>query len=105
MASFRDCMQKDLEEVFFNFEEFAEIHVIDGKEILLIIDEDELQEREIKSAEGTYSADLLFHVKASDLPGRLKVGAHIDLDNKNYEVVDVKASSGVYTIAVEANRA
>ena len=46
MSDFKDMVQTDIKEIFLNFDEFGEIHTINGEEVLIIIDENELTERE-----------------------------------------------------------
>ena len=40
MTSFREMLQDDVDSVFLNEEEFAEIHEINGKKIKCVIDKD-----------------------------------------------------------------
>ena len=42
MGGFKDMIQEDIKNVFLNFEEFGETHEINGVEVLVIIDENEL---------------------------------------------------------------
>jgi hypothetical protein len=44
MPGFKDYIAKDLD-VFFNPEEFSESHKINGKDITVVIDNDQLKER------------------------------------------------------------
>ena len=52
--TFKDVIKNDLKSVFLNLGEFGEIHLLNGQEILVIIDENELTEREkrIRREEG-----------------------------------------------------
>ena len=43
--SFKDCIAADIQNVFLNQEEFAEIHTVDGKPMGVILDDDGLQQR------------------------------------------------------------
>ena len=69
MSAFKEMIQNDLKEVFLNPEEFGESHVIDGKEMTIIIDENELVEREKKTitmAEGLHDKQLLIYVSEEE---------------------------------------
>lgn len=50
MMSFKDVIRNDIKQVFLNFEEFGEYHRLNGQEILLIIDENEMTDRERRYA-------------------------------------------------------
>ena len=39
---FKEQLQKDLDSVFFNLDEFAEIHRVEGKKIPVVVDSDQL---------------------------------------------------------------
>ena len=40
--SFKDQIRQDLDAVFLNVDEFAELHRIEGKEIPVVVDNDQL---------------------------------------------------------------
>ena len=42
MRSFKDQLEKDFDSTFFNMNEFAELHNIDGKEVPVVVDNDTL---------------------------------------------------------------
>ena len=44
MKSFKEQLEKDLDSVFFNMDEFAETHMIDGKEVPIVLDNDRIIE-------------------------------------------------------------
>ena len=44
--SFKDCIAADIQNVFLNQEEFAEIHTVDGRPMGVILDDDGLQQRD-----------------------------------------------------------
>lgn len=54
MPRFKDYISSDLD-MFFNLDEFAEEHNIDGKTMAVIIDNDMLQRRKMSQADGTYT--------------------------------------------------
>lgn len=109
--TFKDQAQLDIGAVFFNFDEFATLHKINGTEMPAIIDDNEIIDREkrynhIKGAhsDGVYLREKLVYVKAEDF-GALPIADRIlNLDGKTYRVVDSTDEVGVYTITLEANR-
>lgn len=103
----KDMIRQDIKSVFLNFDEFGEMHDINGQEVLVIIDENELTEREKKirdREEGLHKRQLLFYVAAEDF-GRLPApGRVLKLDEKQYEITDANDESGIYAISLEAVR-
>lgn len=106
MGSFRDFLSSDLKNTFFNPKEFAEKHIINDKEIEIIIDNDKLKDRQyqMKKAEGTYLGDVLFYAKKNDLPGKPVIGLHMKLDTKMYRVTEVNEDEEMYEITLGVNR-
>ncbi len=105
MSAFKEMIQNDLKEVFLNPEEFGESHVIDGKEMTIIIDENELVEREAKvkaMAEGLHKKQLLIYVSAEEFGPEPLIGRLLELNGSCYTVANVTNESGMYSISLEA---
>lgn len=118
MSKFKDLIKKDISTIFFNADEFSEIHILtDAKttspkryKVRAIIDKLELIERQ-KGAQsnytdGLYTNQLLIYVPIEDLPTRPAVGKMIYLDGQKvvYIVKDITEEDGVYSITIEATR-
>jgi len=104
---FKDIMAQDINNVFINNEEFSETHKIDDVEMDVIIDQNELIERQVKvnqHMDGIYSCAILIYVKASQFGNKPKVGSQLKLDKKMYLVSDCTVEDGLYAITLEANR-
>lgn len=98
--TFREAVNDDLD-VFFNLDEFAEIHSIDGTETPIIIDDDALEE--LKNTrdtnyDGLYKAVLLFYVKPMDIGGKPAIDALIRVDDKPYRVIGASGNDDVLKI-------
>lgn len=98
--NFKEAAEEDME-VFFNPEEFADYHNIDGVDMLIVIDEDRLEE--LKNTKDTYingihEAKLLFHVKKSDFGGKPATNTVLDVDNRTYRVINSAEDSGIITL-------
>lgn len=109
MASltFKDLIQRDIDEVFFNLDEFSDTHIIDGKEMAAMKDDMEHIEREKKmksNMDGIFARQILLYVKASEFGALPANGRLLTLDGCKYTVVDADDEGGVYTITLEANR-
>ena len=79
--TFKEAIQDDIKGVFLNFEEFGEYHELNGQKTLIVIDENELTEREkrekkVNGVDGElHNRQFLFYVAAEDFgplpaPGR-----------------------------------
>lgn len=103
--TFKDVLQKDIKQVFLNFDEFGEMHDINGQQVLIIIDENELTEREKRiqqNQEGLHNKQLLFFIAAEDfgpLPAPRKI---LSFDGKKYKVMEAENEDGIYSISLEA---
>lgn len=106
----REIMRDDLDDVFFDMEEFAERHTVNGKEMSVIFDENELLERKKEGRagshfDGAYLATAMLYVKAEEYGPRPKVGSVLVIDEKKvYRVAEAVDECGVYSIALEANK-
>lgn len=106
--NFKDIIDNDIKQIFLNFEEFGTIHNVAGKQMCIIIDENELTEREKKQfgrcRDGTHKKSLLFYAAARDFgplptPDRLLI-----LDNKKYLITEATNEDGIYSICLEESK-
>jgi hypothetical protein len=105
--SFKEILNQDIENVFLNTLEFADIHNVDGKDMPVQIDDNEVIEREKKAKsnmDGVYVKQKLIYVKAKDFGSLPAIGRQIMLDGKRYLVIDSTDEYGLYTITLEGNR-
>ncbi len=104
MRSFKEQLEKDFARSFFNPAEFGEMHNVDGKEMLIIIDGNELAQREKRHksmAEGLHKKQLLIYVRAGDFGEVPLIGRMLELDGEFYSVTDVTDGDGIYSISLE----
>lgn len=62
--SFKEVMKDDVNNTFMNVDEFADMHTVDGKEIPVLVDDNEIIEREKKmksNMDGVYVKQKLFY--------------------------------------------
>lgn len=109
--TFKEQIALDNTQVFMNDDEFGEIHNVNGKDMSVIIDNNELVDREKKYkyrhslyADGVYLKELLIYVKASDFGKLPAVGRVITFDSKSYIVSDAINEDGIYSLCLEANK-
>lgn len=105
MSKFKDCIKTDLD-TFINYDEFADIHDIDGKKIKCIFDEDIFKERNISSEtrhfEGVFKNVFSIFIKTEDIE-KPSISQHMYVDNYLYLVTNVSESDGMYEIELTRN--
>lgn len=107
MRTFKEQLEKDMDDIFFNLDEFAENHIIDGKEIPVVVDNDRIIELSLgKSVEtrGIFTDDILFFVLKKYLDYEPCAGQHMTFDGVTYPISDVKEDFGGYTIILSGNQ-
>ena len=107
MSGFKDAVQEDLNSVFLNLDEFADLHRIEGKEVPVVIDSDimaKLSKIGDNRIHGMDEADMIIMGKASDLPENLDPGRLLNLDGREVIVVTTTSEMGLVQIAVRQNR-
>lgn len=98
----KDEITNDINFVFLALEDFAEKHLVDGKEILCVIDDEALKTRQGSAEIGIDESTLLLFAKVEDLPKRKK-GGLLNVDHKIYMIDDWKVNFGMAEITLHQN--
>ena len=108
---FKEQIWRDVGSVFMNLDEFSDIHLVNGREMAVQIDSNEMIEREKHYRnnremhnDGIYLKELLIYVMAEEFGKLPAVGRILNLDGKAYTVTDAIDEDGIYSISLEANR-
>ncbi len=101
MPGFKEQIALD-RAVFINTDEFAEIHTVNGQQMLIVLDREELKRRQTKSEYG-YEGDLLLYVDAEVYGEEPVIDAIISFDGDKYRVSDFQNDDGLYLITLVAN--
>ncbi len=105
--SFKDEIKADAQKIFLNELEFADEHLVNGKQMTVLIDESEIIERQKKeksNMDGIYARKILIYVRPEDFGPLPAQGAAVRLDGQTYLVTDATDEYGIYSITMEANR-
>ena len=109
--TFKEQIAKDNRTVFMNIDEFGDIHNVNGKDMTVLIDNNELVDREKRYqyrhslyADGVYLKELLIYVHAEDFGPIPAIGRIVTFDNKTYIVSDAINEDGIYSLCLEANK-
>lgn len=103
MSSFKDILKQDAL-IFFNCDEFAETHTIDGRSLVVVIDNDKLMERTQKDFYGMSIGEILYYVKADDFGDLPEQGTPQNFDDMNMYVFNAREDNGIYEIILHQNR-
>lgn len=104
--NFRDMVSADIDDVFLDAEEHAEMHNLNGQQLLCIVDEDINKIRTGRESEDYDGISLTvkrIFVKIADLPKRPQRGKLFKFDDSPYVVVDCADSAGMYEITLGLN--
>lgn len=106
VPSFKECIAADVSNVFLNRLEFADTHTVNGKKMAVLVDENELLERDKARlgthADGVYKSRRLIYVAQKDFGQRPAVKAALNLDGRLFRVADCTAEAGILAIELEA---
>ncbi len=109
--TFKEQIAHDNKVIFMNLNEFSEIHTVNGKEMAVLIDSNEMIDREKRYqykrslyADGVYMKELLIYVKAEDFGKLPAVGRILTLDGKTYTISDAIDEDGIYSLCLEASK-
>lgn len=98
----KDEMTNDINLVFLAFDDFAELHLVEGKEVFCILDDEALKTRQGSAEIGIDESTLLLFAKVEDLPKRKK-GGLLNVDHKIYMIDDWKVNFGMAEITLHQN--
>lgn len=115
--SFKEAVEEDIDAAFFEADEHAEWHTVNGKKCLIVLEEDILKpysahwEAGAKQNfdTGLYTALSILYIKKVDYGRRPKIGVLLTIDQgtKQERLFFIKhfgSESGVYRIELERTR-
>lgn len=84
--SFKDEIAADLEAVFLMGDEFAELHSVEGRRILCVVDTDKGQRKSDGFMYDLSQMDYIVMAQTAELPPRKAAGSLLNLDGKELTV-------------------
>lgn len=97
----RAQIAEDIDNVIFS--DFGEMHYIDGKEVLAIVEKDTskiLNDRFRLGFDGSFQVFLMIHAKTADLERLPPEGDYIDVDGRDYSVISSTDDCGLAILIV-----
>ena len=102
--NFKERIRQDIDTVFLNLEEFAEQHRIEGKEIPIVIDNNELTKLKQGQILGLVDADMLIFGRCEDFPDDMNPGRLLNVDGREMIVTNTGVDMGMIEVALKQNR-
>lgn len=113
MMTFKDAYKDDLGNAFFDVEEFAEIHTIDGEEYAAVLIE--MKNENAKMSYGSTRSTLnpketaigrvkyVIYFREEDARRKFMQNAVVNLDGKKFFIHDIQRQNGVYRMEIGIN--
>lgn len=106
MMSFKEQLERDFDNIFFNLNEFAELHDIDGKKIPIVVDNETLLRMNLgktADSDGIFQDNKMFFVQKKNLDYEPVIDQIMEFDGESYQVENVLEDLGGYTIILKGN--
>ena len=91
--TFKEQIRQDLDTVFLNLDEFAELRRVEGKQIPVVVDNDQL----VKLKQGLMG-------KQADFPADMEPGRLLNVDGREMIVTNSGTDMGLIEVALRQNR-
>ena len=106
MRTFKEQLEKDFHDAFFNLNEFAELHNIDGKNVPVEVENDTLLALNLgknADSDGIFEDAKLFFVMKENLEYEPVIGQIMEFDGETYPIGNILEDFGGYTIILRGN--
>ena len=100
---FKDMVAADRSAVFIDLDFFGEEYRIEGKRIHIVLDTDELKNRQGSQDLAVAESSTLFYAKVEDLPSRRSPGQNLNVNGRECLIDDWKVDMGIATIVLREN--
>lgn len=102
--NFKEMVEADRRKVFLNPEAYAEEdHKVEGKTVTIMIDEEALKELAGGQKLGIAEFSLVFYAAVEDLPPRRPAGEGLNVDGREFIILDWSEDMGIATVALGQN--
>ena len=115
--TFKDCAAADITQTFFDGDEHAEWHTVDGKNALVILEEDDIRRynahwewgKKGSMDDGLYLAHSILYISVEDYGPKPKTGKQLILDSgtqkqRTFRILQCREEQGVYRMTMERVR-
>lgn len=98
MKTFKEILQEDIKNVFFNVDEMAEECLWNGKPVKAVIDDDSMIAKYSSEFEFLAEGSHMVMLPADGMPEAPKVASVVNFDGNLYEIHQIDVQCGVYLI-------
>lgn len=102
-SAFKNMIDADIKNVFINPDEFGEEYRIEGKLITIVVDNDELIERQGGQDLAIAESGTLFYAYTDDLPPRRAAGSNLNVNGRECIIDAWSEHNGVSTVVLREN--
>ena len=103
MSGFKAMVDNDRLSVFLDTDFFGEVYRIEGKEIPIVLDNDELKERQAGQDLAIAESATLFYARVEDLPPRRAAGENLNVNGRECIIDDWQQDQGIATVTLRQN--
>lgn len=103
MSGFQDMAADDIMAVFLNLDDFGEKYRVDGRDIVIVVDNDELKERQGGQDLAVAESATLFYARTADLPPRRTAGENLNVNGRECVIDDWQEDMGMSTVVLREN--
>ena len=100
---FKEMVAADLAATFLDLETFGELYRVEGKEIPIMLDNDELRELQGGQDLAVAESGTLFYARSADLPARRPAGQCLNINGRECIVDAWSENMGMATIVLREN--
>jgi len=97
---FKETAAADVDNVFFQTDEFAESVIIDGKTVPIILDNDALKGMTELYAKGLAEGEQYIYIKEKDMERLPQSGELLEKDGRDWFIKDAVSEMGVFVIRI-----
>ena len=111
--TFKDFASEDISAVFFNGDEHADLHNVDGKDVLVILEKSDVRDHSTHWEAGAkqnfdtglYNRHIILYIRVEDYGPKPKQGKLLTLDKKIvYSIQKCDDEGGIYRMTMERVR-
>ena len=96
--SLKEQIAIDIDNIFFQIEDFAEIHKFEGKEIIAVVDSDSTMK--VSEMLGIENVDYVVFFKTKDFKLNERIGAILNFDGKECTIESISENMGVTQVVL-----
>lgn len=100
---FKDMVDRDRLGVFLDLNTFGEMYRVEGKQIPIVLDNDELKERQGGQDLAVAESATLFYARVEDLPPRRPAGQCLNVNGRECIIDAWQQDMGIATIVLREN--